>query len=140
MVVQLLHGSDTQLGLTQGLWVSGTDGGLLGQRAGGQDFSSPQPAAVALGLRRGGPHGSCPSAPGFSPIVGYGLITVLSFLVMGVSTLFTVTILAAMQGRPPPDLLGKVMATVLATANCAQPLGQAVYGLLFEGLATTPGQ
>lgn len=27
------------------------------------------------------------------------------------------------------------MATVLATANCAQPLGQAVYGLLFEGLA-----
>lgn len=49
--------------------------------------------------------------------MGYGLITVLSFLVMGVSTLFTVTILAAMQGQTPPDLLGKVMATVLATAN-----------------------
>ena len=56
--------------------------------------------------------------PLVSPIVGYGLITVLSFLVMGVSTLFTVTIVAAMQGQTPPDLLG-----------------QAVYGLLFEGLA-----
>lgn len=67
MVVQLLHGSDTQLGLTQGaLGLGGTDGGLTGQRAGGKTSASPQPAAVAVGLRRGGPHGSCPSAPGFS--------------------------------------------------------------------------
>ena len=63
MVVQLLHGSDTQLGLTQGALGLG---GLTGQRAGGKTSASPQPAAVAVGLRRGGPHGSCPSAPGFS--------------------------------------------------------------------------
>lgn len=45
--------------------------------------------------------------PLVSPIVGYGLITVLSFLVMGVSTLFTVTILAAMQGADPSGSVGK---------------------------------
>ena len=32
-------------------------------------------------------------------------------------------------GGNPSGSVGKVMATVLATANCAQPLGQAVYGL-----------
>ena len=63
MVVQLLHGSDTHPG---GFGSRGTDGGLTGQRAGGKTSASPQPAAVAVGLRRGGPHGSCPSAPGFS--------------------------------------------------------------------------
>ena len=86
MVVQLLHGSDTQLGLTQGalglgglmgvrssmgpapggLGARRPAGALTGQRAGGKTSASPQPAAVAVGLRRGGPHGSCPSAPGFS--------------------------------------------------------------------------
>ena len=31
------------------------------------------------------------------------------------------------------------MAVILATANCAQPLGQALYGLLFGGLGSWGG-
>ena len=121
MVVQLLHGSDTQLGLTQGaLGLGGLMGGLLASGLGARLQLHHSP--LLLLLASGG-------------VVLMGVALLLSFLVMGVSTLFTVTILAAMQGQTPPDLLGKVMATVLATANCAQPLGQAVYGLLFEGLA-----
>ncbi|WP_418745029.1 MFS transporter, partial [Evtepia gabavorous] len=135
MVVQLLHGSDTQLGLTQGaLGLGGLMGGLLASGLGARLRLHHSPLLLLL-ASGGVVLMGVALLPLVSPIVGYGLITVLSFLVMGVSTLFTVTILAAMQGQTPPDLLGKVMATVLATANCAQPLGQAVYGLLFEGLA-----
>ena len=39
------------------------------------------------------------------------------------------------QGQTPPHLLGKIMALAMAVANCAQPVGQALYGLLFDGLA-----
>lgn len=135
MVVQLLHGSDTQLGLTQGaLGLGGLMGGLLASGLGARLRLHHSPLLLLL-ASGGVVLMGVALLPLVSPIVGYGLITVLSFLVMGVSTLFTVTILAAMQGQTLLDLLGKVMATVLATANCAQPLGQAVYGLLFEGLA-----
>ena len=63
MVVQLLHGSDTQLGLTQGaLGLGGLMGGLLASGLGARLRLHHSP----LLLLRGGPHGSCPSAPGFS--------------------------------------------------------------------------
>ena len=40
---------------------------------------------------------------------------------------------AAAQRQTPPELLGKVMAFIMAVSNCASPLGQTVYGVLFEG-------
>lgn len=73
--------------------------------------------------------------PGIPAGVGYALITAMSFCAMGVPTVFTVILLAAIQGQTPPHLLGKIMAAILAVANCAQPLGQALYGLLFEALS-----
>ena len=38
----------------------------------------------------------------------------------------------AVQGQTPPGLLGKVLAFIMAVSNCAAPVGQAVYGALFE--------
>lgn len=57
----------------------------------------------------------------------------MSFLVMVLSALLTVVLSAAVQGQTPEALLGKVMALIMAVSNCASPLGQAVYGALFEG-------
>jgi len=59
-------------------------------------------------------------------------VTAMSFAVMVLSTLLVVVLSAAVQGRTPPELLGKVMAFIMAVSNCASPLGQAVYGALFE--------
>ena len=56
----------------------------------------------------------------------------MSFAVMVLSTLLVVVLSAAVQSRTPPDLLGKVMAFIMAVSNCASPLGQAAYGVLFE--------
>ena len=56
----------------------------------------------------------------------------MSFAVMALSTLLVVVLSAAVQGQTPPELLGKVMAFIMAVSNCAAPVGQAVYGALFE--------
>ena len=46
--------------------------------------------------------------------------------------MLVVVLSAAAQSRTPQSLLGKVMAFIMAVSNCAAPLGQAVYGVLFE--------
>lgn len=67
-----------------------------------------------------------------SPYFSYAAITVLSFLAMSVSTMFSIQMLSTVQAQTPPNLVGKVVACLIAIAMCAQPAGQAVYGFLFE--------
>ena len=71
--------------------------------------------------------------PGVPPVLGWWGVTAMSFAVMVLSTMLVVVLSAAVQGQTPPSLLGKVMAFIMAVSNCASPLGQAVYGALFEG-------
>ena len=40
--------------------------------------------------------------------------------------------LSFFQTETPSDLVGKVIAVVLTVSMCAQPLGNVVYGILFE--------
>ena len=55
---------------------------------------------------------------------------------MCVSTMFTISIFTVVQQQTPIHLLGKVMATIIAVSSCFQPIGQAIYGELFENLET----
>ena len=70
--------------------------------------------------------------PGTGPALGWWGVTAMSFAIMVLSTMLVVVLSAAVQRQTPPELLGKVMAFIMALANCASPLGQAVYGALFE--------
>ena len=63
---------------------------------------------------------------------GYVVVAVCSFMLMVLSTLFSVQMMAAVQLETPPQLVGKVIALIIALSMCAQPLGQAIYGALFE--------
>lgn len=36
------------------------------------------------------------------------------------------------QAETPQNLIGKVIAVILTVSMCAQPLGNALYGVLFE--------
>ncbi|MDO4322002.1 MAG: MFS transporter [Lachnospiraceae bacterium] len=132
MVVQVLGMSDAQLGITQGaMGLGGLFGGLLGGVL-GERFTfrkchwilflcSGTAALMGAALLDG-----VPAAWGFR------IITVLCFLAMASSTVFTVQICTVIQQQTPPHLVGKIMAFILAAANCAAPLGQAVYGVLFD--------
>lgn len=65
-------------------------------------------------------------------ILAYFVITGMSFVTMGASTLFVVQIYTMVQTQTPPHLVGKIMAAVISIALCGQPVGQAIYGVLFD--------
>lgn len=67
-----------------------------------------------------------------SGIINYIVMTVSCFLIMICSTIFTVQMMAFIQTETPQNLIGKVIAVILTVAMCAQPLGNALYGVLFE--------
>lgn len=67
-----------------------------------------------------------------SGIVTYAILTAGCFIVMTCCTVFTIQMMTFYQAVTPPHLLGKVIAVIITVAMCAQPLGNAMYGVLFE--------
>ena len=131
-VVQTLGMSDSRLGVTQGaMGLGGLFGGVLAAllgprlrlRRGGAVLLAASLTAAGMGAAL---------LPGVPPSLGWWGVTAMSFAIMVLSTLLVVVLSAAVQGQTPPELLGKVMAFIMAVSNCAAPLGQAAYGALFE--------
>ncbi|CEP83810.1 MFS transporter [Paraclostridium sordellii] len=67
-----------------------------------------------------------------TPMTSYVVITACCFLIMAVSTLFSIQILTFIQSETPRHLTGKVISFCLAMTMCSQPIGQIIYGYLFE--------
>ena len=67
-----------------------------------------------------------------SAMINYIVITVCCFAIMVCSTIFTVQMMSFIQTKTPQNLIGKVIAVILTVSMCAQPLGNAFYGVLFE--------
>ncbi len=67
-----------------------------------------------------------------SAIINYMVLTICCFVIMVFSTLFAVQMMSFIQTETPQNLIGKVIAVVLTVSMCAQPLGNAFYGILFE--------
>lgn len=65
-------------------------------------------------------------------LVSYFMIVLCYFLLMLFATMFTVQMLSYVQGEVPSDLIGKVISFVMAVSMCSQPIGQALYGVLFD--------
>ena len=132
LITQVLGLSDTLYGFTQGaLALGGLCGGILA-------------ALVSQKLKIQNSHLLllvCAAAVAvmglvlflhLPALVCYGAVTLMSFAAMGASTLFMVQIYTLVQTQTPPQLVGKIMAALIAIAMCGQPLGQAVYGVLFD--------
>ena len=62
----------------------------------------------------------------------YLVLAAGTFLIMLCATLFTVQTMSFVQMKTPGHLIGKVISWVIAIATCSQPLGQALYGVVFE--------
>lgn len=67
-----------------------------------------------------------------SGIINYIIITICCFAIMVFSTIFTVQMMSFIQTETPQNLIGKIIAVILTVSMCAQPLGNALYGILFE--------
>lgn len=62
----------------------------------------------------------------------YLVLVVCCFFIMVFSTIFSVQMLSFVQTETPKNLIGKGIAVILTVTMCAQPLGNALYGVLFE--------
>lgn len=132
VIVQVFGLSDTALGITQAaMGLGGLAGGIISGAA-----------AKRLRLKNGYLLLFLCSIAAFLmgvsvikavPVTaGYVIITAASFGAMCASTMFSVSMLTAVQQQTPPGLLGKIMAVIIAASSCSQPVGQAVYGVLFD--------
>ncbi|MGL5753956.1 MAG: MFS transporter [Paraclostridium sp.] len=75
---------------------------------------------------------------GVSPMISYIVITACCFLIMLTSTMFSIQVLTFIQSETPNILIGKVISFCLAMTMCSQPIGQIIYGYLFEILKGNP--
>ncbi len=135
IVVQILGMSDTAIGITQGaMGLGGFAGGIIAGAAAGKIRLKNgyvfliicSLAAFFMGI---------PVLEAIPKNIGYFLITAISFGAMCASAMFSVSMMTVVQQQTPPNLLGKIMAVVIAVSGCSQPVGQAVYGVLFDVLA-----
>lgn len=67
-------------------------------------------------------------------MTAYGILVVSLFISMACATMFSIQAISFIQMETPAHLVGKVIALAMAMANCAQPVGQLIYGGLFDAL------
>lgn len=67
-----------------------------------------------------------------APVAAYAVLVAGCFGVMLFSTIFTVLMFSFVQAETPKNLIGKVVALIFTVSMCAQPLGNLLYGVLFE--------
>lgn len=64
--------------------------------------------------------------------LNYIVITVCCMIIMAFSTIFTIQMMSFVQTETPQYLIGKVYSVIITVCMCAQPVGSALYGFLFE--------
>jgi len=68
------------------------------------------------------------------PMLAYAIIILGEVICITCATLFNVFGQTFVQAHTPNELMGKILAFIVAIATCAYPLGQAMYGILFDVL------
>ncbi|HDR7738359.1 TPA: MFS transporter [Bacillus thuringiensis] len=65
------------------------------------------------------------------------ILFILSFLLIAmIMTIVSIYVITVVQKKTPNENLGKVMAIITAVSQCMAPIGQVVYGFMFEGFST----
>lgn len=67
-----------------------------------------------------------------SAMAAYVIVAVSCFLMMTFAALFSVRLMAYLQMMSPQNLIGKIISCAMCIGMCASPLGQAMYGGLFQ--------
>ena len=65
----------------------------------------------------------------------YTLFVGSALLIAMIMTIISIYVITVVQKETPNENLGKVMAIIIAVSQCMAPIGQILYGLLFEGFS-----
>ena len=69
----------------------------------------------------------------YPPFILFILSSLLIAMIMTIVSIYVITVV---QKKTPNENLGKVMAIIAAVSQCMAPIGQVVYGFMFEGFST----
>jgi predicted MFS family arabinose efflux permease len=69
--------------------------------------------------------------------VGFFLVLVMEIIIGMMASAISIYLITLVQRITPRENLGKVMATIVAVAQCAVPLGQLLMGLIFRNSAAS---
>lgn len=132
IITQKLLLTDQLLGVTQGmLAVGGIFGGLLTVLL--EKRLHPKKAYAPLFLCA---ICACLMGVGITvigtPLTKYIILSVMGLAITVFSTMFSIQMLAVVQAETPQHLVGKVIACIMTFIMCVQPIGQFIYGILFE--------
>lgn len=67
-----------------------------------------------------------------NPVRSYVIILISTILCMACSGIYSIIGQTCIQQLTPPSLMGKVSSLVTTLVGCSMPVGQAIYGLLFD--------
>lgn len=67
-------------------------------------------------------------------MIVYFVIIICCFFMVTISSMFSVQMLSYLQMLTPEHMLGKVISCAMCICMCAQPIGQAFYGVLIDRL------
>lgn len=132
LIIDILNLSDSLLGVSQGiLALGGLCGGILTAVLGEKLTLKNSHyllllSSICIGIM------GIPLILNASNMMSYSIITACCFLIMTFSTIFSVQMIAAVQTETPQNLVGKIIACMIAFSMCAQPIGQAIYGFIFD--------
>lgn len=65
-------------------------------------------------------------------IIIYLIISLCCFVMMVMITMFSITMMSFVQRETPDHLIGKIISFILVLTQCTLPVGQAIYGYIFE--------
>nr|WP_242704089.1 MFS transporter [Enterococcus sp. 669A] len=68
---------------------------------------------------------------------GFAVVMMAGVIIGIIMSAISIYLISLVQRITPKENLGKVMATIIAVAQCAVPLGQLVMGVLFKGTTTS---
>jgi len=71
-----------------------------------------------------------------SSMVIYLVLTIGAGLLVALSTLLQIQIVSSIGILTPKDLIGKVISCVICLCMCTNPLGQFIYGIVFENIGS----
>ncbi|SFC00641.1 Major Facilitator Superfamily protein [Bacillus sp. 491mf] len=76
-----------------------------------------------------------PFALSFGYYPSFLLFILCAILIAVVMTIISIFVITAVQKKTPNENLGKVMAIIMAVAQCMAPVGQVIYGVIFEAFS-----
>jgi MFS family permease len=72
-----------------------------------------------------------------APMANYIIMLIGCALLLVLSTLFQIQIMTYLQILTPKELTGKVISCVMCVCMCTNPLGQFIYGIVFENIGSS---